>query len=243
MRRRPYLLLTAMCLVLSPAAWAQVDEIPCIYDITDGTTEDFESLYGTHDPVNDVLVNHDMVAIPNMITTTFVYWVVGNDCAPIGGQAGFNQGFRIETTGEPWDAIGFSAIGTILYQNRTFNFYAYDENDQLLGSVTKVFDAGYDFDTYNAGAVFLGLSSTTTPIYAIRMTSDNGNVAWDNVTYHHWTESACDGDLDGDGDTDQSELGILLAAWQIDDGGDLDGDGDTDQSDLGILLADWGCTP
>ncbi|MCK4871838.1 MAG: hypothetical protein KAS72_03840 [Phycisphaerales bacterium] len=26
-------------------------------------------------------------------------------------------------------------------------------------------------------------------------------------------------------------------------GGDLDGDGDTDQSDLGILLADYGCTP
>ena len=23
--------------------------------------------------------------------------------------------------------------------------------------------------------------------------------------------------------------------------GDLDGDGDTDQADLGILLADWGC--
>jgi hypothetical protein len=53
----------------------------------------------------------------------------------------------------------------------------------------------------------------------------------------------CPGDLDGDGDTDQSDLGILLAAWGIDDGGDLDGDNDTDQSDLGILLADWGCTP
>jgi len=51
----------------------------------------------------------------------------------------------------------------------------------------------------------------------------------------------CPGDLDGDGDTDQSDLGILLSAWGINDGGDLDNDGDTDQSDLGILLADWGC--
>ncbi len=25
--------------------------------------------------------------------------------------------------------------------------------------------------------------------------------------------------------------------------GDLDGDGDTDHSDLGILLSDWGCVP
>jgi len=54
-------------------------------------------------------------------------------------------------------------------------------------------------------------------------------------------ESPCVGDLDGDGDTDQADLGILLASYGNDAGGDLDGDGDTDQADLGILLADWGC--
>jgi len=58
--------------------------------------------------------------------------------------------------------------------------------------------------------------------------------------------SECPGDLDGDGDTDQSDLGILLADWGCDDpvngcAGDLDGDDKTDQVDLGILLADWGC--
>jgi serine protease AprX len=54
----------------------------------------------------------------------------------------------------------------------------------------------------------------------------------------------CVGDLDGDDDTDQADLGILLADWGCTDGacaGDLDGDGDTDQADLGVLLADWGC--
>jgi hypothetical protein len=55
--------------------------------------------------------------------------------------------------------------------------------------------------------------------------------------------SPCPGDLDGDGDTDQSDLGLLLAEWGCTSGcaGDLDGDDDTDQADLGILLADWGC--
>ncbi|MFG0251897.1 MAG: hypothetical protein ACF8NJ_03380 [Phycisphaerales bacterium JB038] len=53
----------------------------------------------------------------------------------------------------------------------------------------------------------------------------------------------CAADLDGDGDTDQADLGVLLAAYGNDAGGDLDGDGDTDQADLGILLADYGCTP
>jgi outer membrane protein assembly factor BamB len=57
---------------------------------------------------------------------------------------------------------------------------------------------------------------------------------------------SCRADLDGDNDTDQSDLGILLADWGCYDpvngcSGDLDGDDDTDQSDLGILLADWGC--
>ncbi len=53
----------------------------------------------------------------------------------------------------------------------------------------------------------------------------------------------CPGDLDGDNDTDQADLGLLLAAYEFDAGGDLDSDGDTDQADLGILLADYGCTP
>ncbi len=48
---------------------------------------------------------------------------------------------------------------------------------------------------------------------------------------------------DGDGDTDQADLGILLADWGCTGGdcpGDCDGDGDTDHADLGILLAHWG---
>jgi FG-GAP repeat len=55
------------------------------------------------------------------------------------------------------------------------------------------------------------------------------------------SSTPCLGDLDGDGDTDQSDLGILLASYEVDGAGDLDGDGDTDQSDLGILLADYDC--
>jgi len=58
----------------------------------------------------------------------------------------------------------------------------------------------------------------------------------------------CEGDIDGDGDTDHSDLGELLAAWCTHEGdpnwnpnADLDGDGHVGHGDLGILLADWGC--
>ena len=58
----------------------------------------------------------------------------------------------------------------------------------------------------------------------------------------------CPGDVDGDGDTDHSDLGELLAAWCMHEGdpdwnpnADLDGDGHVGHGDLGIVLADWGC--
>jgi hypothetical protein len=64
----------------------------------------------------------------------------------------------------------------------------------------------------------------------------------------------CPGDIDGDGETGQADLGILLSCWGCcvgdscwDQGSppcsaaDLDGDGCVGQGDLGILLADWGC--
>ena len=60
------------------------------------------------------------------------------------------------------------------------------------------------------------------------------------------TGQPCDGDVRGDGDTDQADLGMLLGDWGCAGGNceaDLDGDGDTDQSDRGSLLADWGCGP
>jgi len=71
-------------------------------------------------------------------------------------------------------------------------------------------------------------------------------MAWDNCTI--MGEVECPGDIDGDGDTDHSDLGELLAAWCTQAGdpnwnpnADLDGDGHVGHGDLGILLADWGC--
>jgi len=52
----------------------------------------------------------------------------------------------------------------------------------------------------------------------------------------------CPGDLDCDRDVDESDLGILLAAWHVSADGDLNCDGDTNHADLGILLAHWGDT-
>jgi hypothetical protein len=57
-------------------------------------------------------------------------------------------------------------------------------------------------------------------------------------------------DPDGDGDWDQADLGIVLAAWCSHDGdpnwnerADLDDDGHVGHGDLGILLANWSRGP
>ncbi len=64
----------------------------------------------------------------------------------------------------------------------------------------------------------------------------------------HSPPDLCVGDIDGDGDTDHSDLGELLSAWCSHEGdpnwnpdADLDGDGHVGHGDLGILLSDWGC--
>ncbi|MCK4871871.1 MAG: trypsin-like serine protease [Phycisphaerales bacterium] len=71
--------------------------------------------------------------------------------------------------------------------------------------------------------------------------------------YIEWIDTFIDpepgipGDLDGDDDVDQFDLGILLATYGLFPGdehydarGDIDGDGEIGQFDLGILLANYG---
>ncbi len=53
------------------------------------------------------------------------------------------------------------------------------------------------------------------------------------------TTPPCPSDLDGDGQVDGADLGLLLGAWGT-TSADLNDDGTTDGADLGLLLAAWG---
>ncbi|MFQ5805770.1 MAG: hypothetical protein ACE5I3_04890 [Phycisphaerae bacterium] len=74
-------------------------------------------------------------------------------------------------------------------------------------------------------------------------------VAWDNTSIGPAAEP-CPGDVDGDGDTDLSDLGLLLAAYGSSVGdpnynpaADFEPDGDVDLTDLAFLLSAYGCAP
>ncbi|MFQ5805769.1 MAG: dockerin type I domain-containing protein [Phycisphaerae bacterium] len=74
-------------------------------------------------------------------------------------------------------------------------------------------------------------------------------VAWDNLSIGPAAEP-CPGDVDGDGDTDLSDLAALLAAYGSSVGdpnynpaADFEPDGDVDLTDLAFLLSAYGCAP
>ncbi len=58
------------------------------------------------------------------------------------------------------------------------------------------------------------------------------------------TDSPCIGDLNGDGQVNGADVGLMLAAWGSGDPtADLTGDGLVNGADLGLLLGGWGVCP
>ena len=65
-----------------------------------------------------------------------------------------------------------------------------------------------------------------------------------SLTTRSCPKTDCPGDLNGGGQVDGGDLGLLLAAWGTSDpAADLNGDGTVNGADLGLLLADWGPCP
>ncbi len=86
------------------------------------------------------------------------------------------------------------------------------------------------------------IGASGTDVLTFRADSGAGSSATVTVNLIY---SSCQGDIDGDGDVDLSDLGIVLSGFGTPSGatletGDLDGDGDVDLSDLGIVLARYG---
>jgi hypothetical protein len=190
---------------------------------------------------------------------TFLYTLIG---AHAHASAGFNVDdseiyTRDGATLRRFDAEDGSYIGNISFQGMTADELDFPAEFQMETSLDgRIF-------TYAVGAVSewdlngIRIGTCTIPIdtpdgfettWSFAVGGDDRIYLFNEATvkwevYNVGIAADCAGDVDGDGDTDHADLGILLADWGCvaDCVGDLDGDDDTDHADLGLLLADWGC--
>jgi hypothetical protein len=102
-------------------------------------------------------------------------------------------------------------------------------------------------DLPDLGANYVKLAEYGAGFCAMWQDKRDGNV---DLYLRNSLGPACPGDVDGDGDTDLSDLAALLAAYNTSAGdpaynpaADFDSDGDVDLSDLAFLLSDYGCAP
>jgi Dockerin type I domain len=104
-------------------------------------------------------------------------------------------------------------------------------------------------DPYGGNPSFLGFTSNI-PIETVSVDCPDDVVdVWatiDHLYVGYADPGLTPGDVNGDGVVDQSDLGLLLAAYDYCDGdpnynpaADFDGDGCVGQPDLGVLLANY----
>lgn len=153
------------------------------------------------------------------------------------------RGFGLSLVDDIWYTYTATATGTVTVSlcngtNYDSRIAAYNEcgdttviacNDDFCGLVSEM-----SFDTVCGEDYILRIGGFSG--------SGSGNIT---ITPTGKCPTACTGDLNGDGEVNAIDLGILLGAWGPCAGcpADLNGDGQVNAIDLGILLGAWGPCP
>ena len=100
-------------------------------------------------------------------------------------------------------------------------------------------------DLPSQGANYVRIAELSTGFCAVWQDKRDGNI---DLYARDYAGSGCAGDVDGDGDTDLSDLATLLAVYGTTTGdptyipeADFNGDGVVDLNDLAYLLSGYGC--
>ena len=104
------------------------------------------------------------------------------------------------------------------------------------GSSPTPYACGDDQCGDDAVATSLALEGQT---LFIRVGSSDGSTGSGDLTIDcEGFEPPNPADLNGDGQVDAADIGLLVAAWGT-PAGDVNGDGTTDSADLGLVIAAW----
>lgn len=113
--------------------------------------------------------------------------------------------------------------------------------DTLLGAAYEDVVAAYDGAAGGTGIDLASVGLASAGFVRIRVAADAATVPEVDAVVAVRPRRV--GDVDGDGDVDGADLGLMLGAWGPAAPGaaaDLDQDGDVDGADLGLMLGGWG---
>ncbi|MCK4872717.1 MAG: S8 family serine peptidase [Phycisphaerales bacterium] len=167
-------------------------------------------------------------------------WTSTNGTATIDGSFYQHPSFDSNTPQPGWWASFPSLEFDSFFSGYGFDAPAFAEGP----TVTNDSMSAVWFDTVNAGTGTYTIGRFTVTSGTVLSVSGTSTANYTQGDLHEFSfdvdvdlPTECPGDFDGDGYRGQSDLGILLAAYELNAGGDMDGDGDTDQADLGAFLA------
>jgi len=63
------------------------------------------------------------------------------------------------------------------------------------------------------------------------------------IRYNYCNETACVGDINGDGEIGVTDILAVIAQWGTNGSADVNGDGEVDVSDLLLIVGSWGNCP
>jgi hypothetical protein len=115
---------------------------------------------------------------------------------------------------------------------------------KALGANEEVLEEGYPALGPKGGvhAAWIGFVRSKADIHSVWIVpaSIDDWYGIDNVFYVAGVASSCNTDVDGDGNVNAGDLGVLLGTWGNSGLGDFDGSGQVDAADLAIMLGEWG---
>lgn len=133
---------------------------------------------------------------------------------------------------------GMATISTCGSSDFNDRFAIYSVAGGCPDSTSSVYACADDTCGTSAFVEFLAIEGQT---FKIRIGSVDGSTGSGSMLIGcvPFGGGGCDEDLNGDGEVDGADLGLMLAGWGTPDA-DLNGDGATDGADLGLLLAAFG---
>ncbi|MCK4873570.1 MAG: hypothetical protein KAS72_12670 [Phycisphaerales bacterium] len=209
-----------------------------------------DNQFSMQEAIVDLIVSSQRTDLPPAEETLIIGWA---DYVPDDAVLFLNpDGWRVTAVfGMPYVEEG---EGFLVWTDVGGDWLRGDLNgDRIAGQLDRTLVEGYiaalDGTEADADAVVNGqvVVPDFSANFAAHDIGGDGVVGQEDVGYYGQGPSGLLGDADNDGDVDQADLGILLAAYGTVEGdaffnsdADFDRDGQVNQTDLGILLANYG---